>query len=76
MVCHKPFKKNDLVLTDKMFNQIQHEDCFIYNVEFIKDVGTYEEIVEMNPQYKNTFIVSENPEANQMVVDVLNKFYH
>lgn len=49
-----------------MFNQIQHEDCFIYNEEFIKDMGTYEEIVNMYPQYKTAFIVSNNPVANPM----------
>ncbi len=76
MVCHNPFKKDDLVCTDKMFNQIQHEDCFIYHEDLIKDAGTYEEIVNMYPQYKEAFIVSEKPVGNPLLTEVLKRNYH
>lgn len=60
-VCEKPFKRKDIVHTDTMFTQIQHVKCFIYKPEFIKDTGTYEEIVNKYPTYKKNFIVSDNP---------------
>ncbi|WP_144549666.1 hypothetical protein [Bacillus sp. X1(2014)] len=52
MVCYKPFKSTDKVYTDTMFAQIQHAKCFIYKPEFIKDKGTYEEIVNKYPNTK------------------------
>lgn len=57
MVCLEPFKKDDQVFTDNLFTQIQHASCFIYRKEFIKDAGTYEEIVNKYPDYKRIFIV-------------------
>lgn len=60
-VCKKPFKRTDLVYTDTMFTQIHHAQCFIYKPEFIKDTGTYEEIVNKYPNYKKSFIVSDKP---------------
>jgi hypothetical protein len=57
-VCSKPFRKGELVKTDTMEGQIQHANCFIWKDEFIKDVGTYEEIVEKNPVFKKHFIVN------------------
>jgi uncharacterized pyridoxamine 5'-phosphate oxidase family protein len=71
MVCHKPFKRNDQVYTDTMFTQIQHVKCFIYIPEFIKDTGTYEEIVNIYPNYKESFIVSDKPITNLLVVSSL-----
>ena len=61
MVCRKPFKRNDQVYTDTLATQIQHTKCFIYKPEFIKDTGTYEEIVNKYPNYKNfTFLLINN----------------
>jgi hypothetical protein len=57
MVCEEPFRKNDIVHTDTMFTQIQHAKCFIYKDQFIKDTGTYEEIVNKYPRYKEAFVV-------------------
>lgn len=71
MVCRKPFKRNDKVHTDTMFTQIQHAKCFIYKPEFIKDTGSYEEIVNKYPNYLNSFIVSDKPIANIAVVSAL-----
>ncbi|MEY2195758.1 hypothetical protein AB7942_23945 [Neobacillus sp. BF23-41] len=71
MVCKKPFKRNDMVHTDTMFTQIQHVKCFIYNPEFIKDTGTYEEIVNKYLNYQKNFIVSDNPVTNVTVVSAL-----
>ncbi|WHZ04944.1 hypothetical protein QNH48_10115 [Neobacillus sp. YX16] len=73
MVCRKPFKRNDQVHTDTMATQIQHAKCFIYKAEFIKDTGTYEEIVNKYPNYKRSFIVSDNPITNLMVVSALKE---
>ncbi len=52
MVCAKPFKRNDLVYKDIIFTQIQHAKCFCYKPEFIKDNGTYEDIVRKYPDTK------------------------
>jgi uncharacterized pyridoxamine 5'-phosphate oxidase family protein len=71
MVCRKPFKRNDQVYTDTMATQIQHAKCFIYKAEFIKDTGTYEEIVNKYPDYKRSFIISDKPITNLMVVTAL-----
>ena len=62
--CRKPFKRNDLVYTDTMYTQIQHAKCFIYKPEFIKDKGTYEEIVNKYPEYKRSFVVLINQSQN------------
>ncbi len=71
MVCHKPFKRTDQVYTDKMATQIQHVKCFIYKTEFIEDTGTYKEIVNKYPKYKRSFIISDKPITNLMVVTAL-----
>jgi hypothetical protein len=60
-VCEKPFKRLDKVLTDTMCTQIFHQECFIYYPKYIKDYGTYEEIVNKYPEYKRTFIVTDHP---------------
>ncbi|PGY11128.1 hypothetical protein [Bacillus sp. AFS031507] len=73
MVCNEPFKRKDLVYTDTMFTQIQHVKCFIYKPEFIKDTGTYEEIVNKYPHYKRPFIVSDKPITNLLVKHSLIK---
>ncbi|PFG07156.1 hypothetical protein [Bacillus sp. es.034] len=73
MVCCEPFKRTDEVLTDNLFTQIQHTKCFIYRPEFIKDKGTYEEIVNMYPDYKKVFIVSDKPVTNFLLVSSLRK---
>ncbi|WP_059173211.1 hypothetical protein [Bacillus sp. FJAT-27445] len=73
MVCAKPFKRNDLVYTDTMFTQIQHAGCFCYKQEFIKDKGTYEDIVGKYPEYLEKFIVSDQPVANILVVNSLRR---
>jgi hypothetical protein len=73
VVCKKPFKRTDLVHTDTMFSQIQHAKCFIYKGEFIKDSGSYEEIVSKYPDYKKAFIVSDKPITNLAVVSALKK---
>lgn len=57
-VCMKPFRKGESVKTDTMQGQIMHAECFIWKDEFIKDVGTYEEIVNKYPVFKKNFIVS------------------
>ncbi|MFC4799465.1 hypothetical protein ACFPA1_08850 [Neobacillus sp. GCM10023253] len=72
-VCKKPFKRKDLVHTDTMFTQIQHVKCFIYKPEFIKDTGTYEDIVNKYPAYKKAFIVSDKPITNLAVVSAFKK---
>lgn len=71
MVCRKPFKREDKVYTDTMFTQILHVKCFIYKREFIKDTGTYQEIVEKHPQYQRSFIVSDKPITDLLVVSSL-----
>lgn len=71
MVCRKPFKRNDQVYTDTMATQIQHVKCFIYKPEFIKDTGTYEEIVNKYPNYQRNFIVSDKPITNLSLVAAL-----
>jgi cell division protein FtsX len=53
-----------------MFTQILHAKCFIYKPQFIKDRGTYEEIVNKYPDYKSSFIVSDNPITDLEVVSV------
>jgi hypothetical protein len=73
MVCCKPFKRKDIVFTDTMFTQIQHAKCFIYSSERIKDIGTYEEIVNKYPEYKSSFIVSDNPIAYLRVISTLRR---
>lgn len=73
MVCYKPFKRTDKVYTDTMYTQIQHAKCFIYKPEFIKDKGTYEEIVNKYPNYKQSFIVSDKPITSLLVVSSLRK---
>lgn len=72
-VCGKPFKRTDKVYTDTMFTQIQHAKCFMYRPEFIKDRGTYEEIVNKYPDYRRSFIVSDNPITTLEVVAALRK---
>lgn len=73
MVCNKPFKRTDRVHTDTIFTQIQHTTCFIYKPEFIKDTGTYEEIVNKYPNYKRSFIVSNKPITNLFLVSSRRK---
>ncbi|MEH7504060.1 hypothetical protein V7152_18930 [Neobacillus drentensis] len=73
MVFHKPFKRTDIVYTDTMFTQTQHGNCFIYKPEFIKDNGTYEEIVNKYPDYQKSFIVSDTPITSLLVVSSLRK---
>lgn len=73
MVCKKPFKRDDKVYTDTLFTQIQHVKCFIYKPEFIKDTGTYEEIVNNHPQYKLSFIVSDKPITSLLIKSSLRK---
>jgi hypothetical protein len=73
IVCSKPFKRTDKVYTDTMSIQIQHTKCFIYKPEFIKDKGTFEEIVNKYPQYKKSFIVTDKPITEIMVVSALRK---
>jgi hypothetical protein len=66
--CHKPFKRTDLVHTDTFGTQIQHIKCFMFKPEFIKDTGTYEEIVNKYPNYKKSFIVSDKPVSNLLLI--------
>jgi len=73
MACRKPFKRNDKVYTDTMFTQILHVKCFIYKREFIKDTGTYQEIVEKYPLYQRSFIVTDKPITDLMVVSSLKR---
>lgn len=73
MVCYEPFKRTDKIYTDTMFTQIQHAKCFIYSPEFIKDKGTYEEIVKKYLQYKKSFIVSDIPIKDLLVVSLIRK---
>jgi hypothetical protein len=68
VVCLRPFKRTDLVQTDTFGTQIQHVNCFIYKPEFIKDSGTYEEIVNKYPNYKKSFIVSDKPVTDLQLV--------
>lgn len=64
IVCKKPFKRTDLVYTDKFFRQIQHVQCFIYKNKYILDKGTYEEILEKYPEYKMSFVITDRPISN------------
>ncbi|MCQ6282271.1 hypothetical protein [Bacillus sp. EB600] len=66
-VCGKPFKRNDMVNTDTLFTQIKHSKCFNFKPEFIKDTGTYEEIVNKYPKYKKVFIVKDKPITNILI---------
>lgn len=61
IVCKKPFKRKDIVFTDKIFRQIQHAKCFIYKKEYILDKGPYEQIVNKYPVYNNMFLITDNP---------------
>lgn len=73
MVCRKPFKREYKVYTDIMATQIQHTKCFIYKTEFIKDTGTYEEVVNKYPNYKRSFIVTDKPITDLMLVSALKE---
>ncbi|MBT2677361.1 hypothetical protein J7E38_00025 [Bacillus sp. ISL-35] len=68
VVCLKPFKRTDQVHTDTFGMQIQHAKCFMWKPEFINDTGTYEEVVNKYPDYKKSFIVSDNPVTNLPLV--------
>lgn len=72
-VCLKPFKRNDKVHTDTLSNQIFHVKCFYFKPEFIKDTGTYEEIVNKYPRYKKVFIVSDKPATSLTLRATLRK---
>jgi hypothetical protein len=56
------------VQTDTFGTQIQHANCFMFKSEFIKDRGTYQEIVNKYPSYKKSFIVSDKPVTNLTLV--------
>lgn len=71
--CLRPFKRTDLVYTDTFGTQIQHVRCFFFKPEFIKDSGTYEEIVNKYPSYKESFIVSDKPVTNLQLVAAYKK---
>ncbi|MBT2710550.1 hypothetical protein J7I91_21640 [Pseudomonas sp. ISL-84] len=49
--CGEPLWKSDRVHTDTMFEQIQHVDCFTFQPKYIKDTGTFGEIVSRHPIY-------------------------
>lgn len=67
MICTKHLKRDDSVYTNTLYTQIQHVECFIYKPEYIKDTGTYEEIVNKYPRYKMSFIVSDKPLTSLLV---------
>jgi hypothetical protein len=73
VVCLRPFKRTDLVHTDTFGTQIQHANCFMYKPEFIKDSGTYEEIVNKYPSYKKSFIISDKPITDLKIVATYKK---
>lgn len=68
VICLRPFKRTDLVQTSTFDTQIQHVNCFMFKSEFIKDRGTYEEIVNKYPNYKKSFIISDKPVTNLPLV--------
>jgi uncharacterized pyridoxamine 5'-phosphate oxidase family protein len=45
----------------------------MYKTEFIKDTGTYEEIVNKYPNYKKVFIVSDKPLTDLLLVSSLRR---
>jgi hypothetical protein len=49
-VCMKEMKKGQFVILDRT-NAIQHAKCSRWKEDFIKDKGTYEEIVYKYPHY-------------------------
>lgn len=46
---------------------------FYIQTEFIKDKGTYEEKVNKYPEYKKSFIVTDNPITDLQFVSSLRK---
>ncbi|UOE53600.1 hypothetical protein [Cytobacillus oceanisediminis] len=55
--CGEPFWEEDIVHTDTMFEQIQHIECFIFKPEYIKETGTFGDIVREHQEYKKIFLV-------------------
>lgn len=55
--CGKPFWEDDLVQTDNMFEQIQHVECFTFKREYIKETGSFGDIVRKHPNYNKTFLI-------------------
>lgn len=53
--CGEAFWAEDLVHTDTMFEQIQHVECFSFKTQYIKETGTFEEIVNKHQMYKYNF---------------------
>jgi hypothetical protein len=49
-VCTRKMRKGQIVILDRT-NAIQHAKCSIWKADFIKDKGTYEEIVNKYPHY-------------------------
>lgn len=44
-VCENYFKSGDLIHLDD-FNSMRHRECYEHEPKYIKDTGTYHEIIE------------------------------
>ncbi|MGM0903043.1 MAG: hypothetical protein ACQEXB_18340 [Bacillota bacterium] len=60
-VCEQPFWEEDLVHTDTMFDGIQHAECFSWKTEYIKEMGTYGEIVSKDKRKNSLFLILKKP---------------
>jgi hypothetical protein len=57
VVCRQPFRKEDMIQVDKLFDQFTHFFCCSMDVNEIKYIGEYGEIVKDNKKYKKMYLV-------------------
>ena len=63
-ICEEPFWADDMVHTDTMSEQIQHAECFMWKLEYLKEMGTFEDIVNRHPRYSKIFLVMKKNLVN------------
>lgn len=49
--CKLEVRDDDMIVLDEM-NTINHKNCYKYAVKYIKDMGTYQEIINKYPFFR------------------------